>query len=416
MESKKICIVGLGYIGLPTAAVLALSKQFVIGLDTNKDIVNNVNKGKVHIIEPGLLDAVNKAIDSGYLEASNKPMPAEVFVIAVPTPFKSKNHEPDLSYIKSAADNISSVLKPGDLIILESTSPVGTSELLRTWLSRKREDLKFSGEGVSNPDIFIAYCPERVLPGNTLKELLNNDRVIGGLCEKSSDLAESFYKSFIKGNCFKTNARTAEMTKLTENSFRDVNIALANELSLICKKLDIDVWDLIELANMHPRVDILKPGAGVGGHCIAVDPWFIIDKSPEAELIKQARLINDRIPIEIVEEITNYCEERDDINIGIYGLTYKANIDDLRESPSMEIATKLIDKFPNRVFAVEPHVSGQEEEIKNKIPLVLHEEAISKCELIVILVPHQIFKNLFNSVPENLHILDYCGLRRSRTS
>ena len=416
MESKKICIVGLGYIGLPTAAVLALSKQFVIGLDTNKDIVNNVNKGKVHIIEPGLLDAVNKAINSGYLEASNKPMPAEVFVIAVPTPFKNKNHEPDLSYIKSAADNISSVLKPGDLIILESTSPVGTSELLRTWLSRKREDLKFCGEGVSNPDIFIAYCPERVLPGNTLKELLNNDRVIGGLCEKSSDLAESFYKSFIQGNCFKTNARTAEMTKLTENSFRDVNIALANELSLICKKLDIDVWDLIELANMHPRVDILNPGAGVGGHCIAVDPWFIIDKSPEAELIKQARFINDRIPIEIVEEITNYCEERDDINIGIYGLTYKANIDDLRESPSMEIATKLIDKFPNRVFAVEPHVSGQEEEIKNKIPLVLHEEAISKCELIVILVPHQIFKNLFNSVPKNVHILDYCGLRKSRTS
>lgn len=419
MSSNKTCIVGLGYIGLPTAAVIALSKQHVIGLETNSSIVNTVNKGQIHIKERGLQEAVSKAVESKYLKATTIVEPADIFVIAVPTPFKNNNHEPDLSYIRSVAGMISAVLKPGDLVILESTSPVGTTELLREWLSAARGDLQFCGEGVNNADIYIAYCPERVLPGNTLYELVKNDRVIGGLCEESNKLAESFYKTFVEGECFKTNARTAEMTKLTENSFRDVNIALANELALISKNLNINVWELIDLANRHPRVNILNPGAGVGGHCIAVDPWFIVDKNPEALLIKQSRLINDRKPLEIVEDIKELCSNQGDIvinKIGLFGLSYKPDIDDLRESPSLEIALNLAEIYPEKVYAIEPNLPENEDIINNTISLISYDEAFSECDLIVILVPHTEFKEIFSTYTTKAQILDYCGLLHKKDS
>tara|TARA_Y100001935_G_scaffold207685_1_gene177036 strand:+ start:43838 stop:45070 length:1233 start_codon:yes stop_codon:yes gene_type:complete len=407
--NTKTCIVGLGYIGLPTAAVIAQSKQSVLGLDVDNKVVEIINNGDIHIVEPGLEKLVKKVVDSGYLRAINSPEESEIFVIAVPTPFKNGNNEPDLSHIKSAVKNIASVIKSGDLVILESTSPVGTTELLRDWLRSERSDLTFSDKSLNKPDIFIAYCPERVLPGNTLNELVNNDRVIGGLCSKSSDLAEKFYKSFIKGKCFKTDARTAELTKLTENSFRDLNIAFANELSLVAKNLEIDVWELIDLANMHPRVDILKPGAGVGGHCIAVDPWFIISKSPEAKLIKQARLINDYKPKHIVEEIKDFCSTNPNVkSISVFGLTYKPNIDDIRESPAFEIYSSLNRDSGCKISAVDPYLENGE--LQNQVDFISSKEAIEKTDLLILLVPHSEFKNLFKNIDSDQLVLDYCGL------
>jgi len=419
MQLKKTCVVGLGYIGLPTAAIIASKKMQVIGLDTNEDIVNTVNQGKIHIIEPGLEDTVNKAVHHGFLRATSVPEAADVFIIAVPTPFKGYNHEPNLMFVEQAVDSISSLLEKGNLIILESTSPVGTTEMIQTRLIKNRPDLHFSKDG-SQSDIFLAYCPERVLPGNVLNELINNDRVIGGICSHSSNLAASFYRVFINGDCHITNSRTAEMSKLVENSYRDVNIAFANELALLSKELEINVWELIALANKHPRVNILNPGAGVGGHCLAVDPWFIVDKSPDsALLIKQARLVNDNTPLLIAEDVINYFlisqteMISSEANIGIFGLTYKPDIDDLRESPAMVIAQILFKKFPNNVFVVEPNISSIDHELYGNLPLLDQTEAINRCSIAVILVPHSGFKNLFNLSQSNLRILDYCGLTNS---
>ena len=378
--SSRICIIGLGYIGLPTAAIISNTHQHVLGVDIDEEVVRSINRGETHIIEPGLDTQVKKAISSGYFKATNEIEVCDIYIISVPTPFKDSNHEPDLSYIKSAVKQISSVLKPDDLIILESTSPVGTTEQLREWLAELREDLKFYQEGSMQPDIFIAYCPERVIPGNTLVELVQNDRVLGGLCEGSKLKAESFYKTFVTGECIKTDARTAEMTKLTENSFRDVNIALANELALISKQIDINVWELISLANRHPRVNILSPGSGVGGHCIAVDPWFIVDKNPDALLIKQARIVNDNRPIEIIEDVKTYYKSlNEDINIAIFGLSYKADIDDLRESPALQIADSLSAAFPNKVYAVEPNIEQKNISNEHSFNLIAAEEAFSIC-------------------------------------
>lgn len=412
--NTKTCIVGLGYIGLPTAAVIAQSKQSVLGLDVDNKVVEIINNGDIHIVEPGLEKLVKKVVDSGHLRAINSPEESEIFVIAVPTPFRDGNNEPDLSYIKSAVKNIASVIKSGDLVILESTSPVGTTELLRDWLRSERSDLTFSDKSLNKPDIFIAYCPERVLPGNTLNELVNNDRVIGGLCSKSSDLAEKFYKSFIKGKCFKTDARTAELTKLTENSFRDLNIAFANELSIISNQLNINVWELIDLANMHPRVNILKPGAGVGGHCIAVDPWFIVSKSPNANLIKQARLVNDQKPNYIIQEIKSICSSNPDIkSISIFGLAYKPDTDDFRESPSFSIFTALVNDLDCSVFAIDPFL--EKGELKDKLDFISPKEAIENTDLLILLVPHSEFTELFKNHRPDLQVLDYCGLlHRSR--
>ena len=400
--NTKTCIVGLGYIGLPTAAVIAQSKQSVLGLDVDNKVVEIINNGDIHIVEPGLEKLVKKVVDSGYLRAINSPEESEIFVIAVPTPFKNGNNEPDLSHIKSAVKNIASVIKSGDLVILESTSPVGTTELLRDWLRSERSDLTFSDKSLNKPDIFIAYCPERVLPGNTLNELVNNDRVIGGLCSKSSDLAEKFYKSFIKGKCFKTDARTAELTKLTENSFRDLNIAFANELSLVAKNLEIDVWELIDLANMHPRVDILKPGAGVGGHCIAVDPWFIVSETPEeARLIRTAREVNDNKSDWVVNKIkiaisdflqSNPDKKVRDVTVVCYGISFKADIDDLRESPALSIAERIAEYHAGSVLIVEPNINV----IPGKLAdcLISDVAKASHADIHVILVAHKEFVGL----------------------
>lgn len=297
MQFKTISVVGLGYIGLPTAAVFASRKLEVIGVDVNQHAVDTINRGEIHIVEPDLDMVVHAAVTEGYLRASTKPESADAFLIAVPTPFKGDNHEPDLSYIESASKAIAPVLKQGDLVILESTSPVGATEQMAAWLAEARPDLSFPQTHGEASDIRIAHCPERVLPGHVLRELIQNDRVVGGMTARCSAAACALYKIFVEGECVVTNARTAEMAKLTENSFRDVNIAFANELSIICDKIGISVWELIRLANRHPRVNILQPGPGVGGHCIAVDPWFIVSRMPEqARLIRTAREVNDSKP------------------------------------------------------------------------------------------------------------------------
>src|SRR5690554_1195975 len=300
MDFNTISMVGLGYIGLPTAAVIASRRKKVIGVDVNPTAVETINRGEVHIVEPELDIVVHSAVKEGYLRATLDPEPADAFLIAVPTPFKAedgKEHVPDLKYIESAAKAIAPVLEKGNLVILESTSPVGATERMAEWLAEACPDLVFPQAGGEASDIRIAHCPERVLPGHVIRELVSNDRVIGGMTPKCSEAAAELYGLFVEGECVKTTARTAEMAKLTENSFRDVNIAFANELSLICDKLEIDVWELIELANRHPRVSILKPGPGVGGHCIAVDPWFIVSETPEqARLIRTAREVNDGKP------------------------------------------------------------------------------------------------------------------------
>jgi UDP-N-acetyl-D-mannosaminuronic acid dehydrogenase len=397
---SKISILGLGYIGLPTAALFASQKISILGIDINKTTVETINRGQIHIVEPELEKFVQTAVENGYLRASLIPEPADAFLIAVPTPFKD-NYEPDLSCIQSACLLIAPVLKKGDLIILESTSPVGTTEQLAIWLSELRPDLSFPGSNSSYSDVHIAYCPERVLPGQILKELIQNDRVIGGLTPKCSALAASLYENFIEGECIITNARTAEMCKLTENSYRDVNIAFANELSMICDTLDISVWDLIKLANRHPRVSILQPGAGVGGHCIAVDPWFIVHKTPEqAKLIKMARTVNNNKPLWVLEKIQeaidqylkNYPYKKiEDLTLACLGLSFKPNIDDLRESPALEIVKAIAQTYTCKIMVVEPHIDILPESIKEKVTLCSMERVLQEANIVIKLVNHTAF-------------------------
>ncbi|WP_338446759.1 UDP-N-acetyl-D-mannosamine dehydrogenase [Pelagerythrobacter marensis] len=364
---ETVSVVGLGYIGLPTAAMFASRRVKVVGIDVNERTVETINRGEIHIVEPDLDIAVHSAVNEGYLRASTQPEAADAFLIAVPTPFKGDNHEPDLAYIEAASRAIAPVLKAGDLVVLESTSPVGATEQMAAWLAEERSDLTFPQDAGEQSDVRIAHCPERVLPGKVMQELIHNDRVIGGMTPRCSEAAVALYKVFVEGECVVTNARTAEMTKLTENSFRDVNIAFANELSMICDKLDIDVWELIALANRHPRVNILQPGPGVGGHCIAVDPWFIVSKTPdEARLIRTAREVNDAKPEWVVEKVwaaigeyllNNPDKTARDVTIAAYGLTFKADIDDLRGSPALQIVKTLAKKHPGCVLAVDPNVS-----------------------------------------------------------
>src|SRR5690606_5491125 len=339
MQFNTISMVGLGYIGLPTAAVFASRKIKVIGVDVNKKAVDTINRGEIHIVEPDLDMVVNAAVKEGYLRATTMPEPADAFLIAVPTPFSGDNHDPDLSCSEAAAKAIAPVLKKGNLVILESTSPVGATEQMAEWLAEARPDLSFPQDRGESSDIRIAHCPERVLPGHVLRELVQNDRIIGGMTPKCSEAACALYKSFVEGECVMTDARTAEMCKLTENSFRDVNIAFANELSIICDRLNINVWELIRLANRHPRVNILQPGPGVGGHCIAVDPWFIISKTPdEAKIIRTAREINDAKPKWVIDKVRAAvakimqeapAKTASDITISCFGVSFKADIDDL---------------------------------------------------------------------------------------
>ncbi len=403
-EFSTISVIGLGYIGLPTAAAFASRRKQVIGVDVNEKAVNTINEGGIHIVEPELDIAVHSTVTAGYLRATTKPEPADAFLIAVPTPFK-EGHQPDLSYIEAAAKSIAPVLAKDNIVILESTSPVGATEQMSAWLKEARPDLSFPQDSGEDSDIRIAHCPERVLPGHVMHELISNDRVIGGMTAKCSQYASDLYKIFVQGECIVTNARTAEMCKLTENASRDVSIAFANELSIICDKQDINVWELISLANRHPRVNILQPGPGVGGHCIAVDPWFIISQTPEeARLIKTARDINDYKPDWVVERvkiaISDYLSSHPDktaadIKVACFGLAFKANIDDLRESPALDITLELATQLPGKVLAVEPHITELPQKLQDAgIEFAGTGDAIAQADIMVLLVDHKLFKEL----------------------
>lgn len=403
MDFDTISVIGLGYIGLPTAAVIASRRKKVVGVDINQHAVDTINRGEIHIVEPELDIIVRAAVKEGYLRATTAPEPADAFLIAVPTPFKQKEGEektPDLSYIRAASETIAPVLKKGDLVILESTSPVGATEQMAAWLAELRRDLTFPQHHDEASDVRIAHCPERVLPGNVVRELVENDRVIGGMTVKCSQAATKLYEIFVKGECITTTARTAEMAKLTENSFRDVNIAFANELSMICDKLDISVWELIRLANRHPRVNILQPGPGVGGHCIAVDPWFIVSEAPgEARLIRTAREVNDSKPHWVVEKVkqavadflqANPGKTAKDVSIACYGITFKADIDDLRESPALEIVKELCTWHQGTISVIEPNVSVFPEGLRVTTQAELKSK--SSADIHLMLVDHREFK------------------------
>jgi UDP-N-acetyl-D-mannosaminuronic acid dehydrogenase len=392
---KVVAMIGLGYIGLPTAAVLASRGIKVIGVDINQHAVDTINQGRIHIVEPDLEALVHEVVRTGKLHASTTPDAADAFLIAVPTPFK-ENHVPDLSYVEAAARSIAPVLKKGDLVILESTSPVGSTEQMAQWLADARPDLTFPQQLGEMADINVAYCPERVLPGKVIHELVENDRVVGGMTPRCAARAAALYKIFVKGECIITNARTAEMCKLTENSFRDVNIAFANELSIICDELNINVWELIKLANHHPRVNILQPGPGVGGHCIAVDPWFIVDKSPKtARLIRTAREVNDSKPHYVIDKVKAAAVKFKNPKIACLGLAFKADIDDLRESPSMQIVQHLKELGLGELYVVEPHITELPISLTgDTVSLADGKEAVSKADIVLLLVNHQVFDEI----------------------
>lgn len=411
MSFKKVSVIGLGYIGLPTAAVIASRGIEVIGIDVSENAVNTINQGKVHIVEPDLDMVVQAAVTMGKLRASLTSEPADAFMIAVPTPFKEGN-KPDLSYIEKAAQAIAPVLEKGNLVILESTSPVGATEKLTAWLQDLRPDLNFPGHPKHEPDMFVAHCPERVLPGRVLEELVSNDRIIGGMSNTCSEKAIELYKVFVRGNCIATTARTAEMAKLTENSFRDVNIAFANELSIICDELSINVWELIALANRHPRVNILTPGPGVGGHCIAVDPWFIVDSAPEsARMIRTAREVNDGKPGYVISKVNKAADEFKRPVVACLGLAFKPDIDDLRESPALDITKKLSESGVGRVLAVEPNITALPDSLKDStIELMTLDAALEQANIVVVLVNHKQFKVLDKSYFNTKVMIDSTGL------
>ena len=398
----KACFMGLGYIGLPTAIISSQHGINVCGVDINPKVVEKTNRGELHIVEPGLQDLLKKAVDSKSLVASTTPFESDVYLIVVPTPFKAK-HEPDISYVESATKTVIPFLKEGDLFIIESTSPVGTTEKMAELIFAERPELKGR--------IHIAYCPERVLPGNVIFELVNNDRVIGGIDDASADAASEFYGKFVSGQLHKTNCRTAEMCKLVENSSRDVQIAFANELSMICEKAGINVWELISLANKHPRVNILQPGCGVGGHCIAVDPYFISSAFPnEAKIIAQARNINNYKSEWCVEKAKNAilsfqlknCKKP---QVALMGLAFKPNIDDLRESPAMKIAKRLFTEMPDVKFnIVEPNISSHPD-----FDIVDFQTAFEQSDIVVYLTAHKQFFMLPQEANDKL-ILDFCGV------
>jgi UDP-N-acetyl-D-mannosaminuronic acid dehydrogenase len=412
----KISVIGLGYIGLPTAAILASRQVEVIGVDVNQQAVDIINKGEIHIIEPELEILVAAATQTGYLRATTTPEPADAFMVAVPTPFKG-DHQPDLTYIESASKAIGPMLKRGNLVILESTSPVGTTEKMIQWMQEVRPDLTFPTFGSDDSsDISVAHCPERVLPGHVVRELVENDRIIGGITTKCAEQAKKLYKIFVKGDCLVTDCRTAELSKLVENSFRDVNIAFANELSLICDKLGINVWEMIKLANRHPRVNILQPGPGVGGHCIAVDPWFIVNSAPnQAKLIRTARLVNDSKPNFVLSKV-DYAvnlsgNNKSELKVACLGLTFKPDIDDLRESPALSIANQISLMGFLKVLIVEPNISSLPGEFKDKfVDLVSVDEAIRDADILLLLVDHTPFKSINLGLLSGKQIIDTRGI------
>lgn len=404
MQRKNVCVVGLGYIGLPTASLLATKGYQVHGVDVRPEVVNTINAGNIHIVEPELDVLVRSAVQSERLRAATEPAPADVFILAVPTPFKD-GHAPDLDYVQAATLAIAPHLQAGNLVILESTSPVGTTEKVAGWIIEQRPDL-------TPGSLFVAHCPERVLPGQILQELINNDRIVGGVDDPSTEAAAEFYREFVSGEVLITRSRTAELAKLTENTFRDVNIALANELSVICDELDVDVWELIDLANRHPRVNLLKPGPGVGGHCIAVDPWFIVDSAPDsARLIRQAREVNDAKPGHVIAQVERCANRLRNPVIACLGLAYKPDVDDLRESPAVHITRELASRGLGRVLAVEPHaVKLPAELIEVGVEHVSLEDALEQADLLVPLVAHKPFRRLAARKLQQKMLVDACGL------
>jgi len=397
--TKKICVIGLGYIGLPTAALLANRGYQIHGVDVIQSTVDTINQGKIHIVEPDLDTFVRAAVNSGNLKADLKPDFADVFIIAVPTPFH-QGYVPNVDYIESATKAIAPFVKEGNIVILESTSPVGTTELVETTLKE---------QNVDTSKLFIAHCPERVLPGHIMRELVENDRIVGGITSEATEKTVEFYKTFVSGAVLSTDARTAEMAKLTENSFRDTNIAFANELSILCDKFDIDVWELIELTNRHPRVNVLRPGPGVGGHCIAVDPWFIVHAGgDDAKIIRSAREINTHKTEWTIEKIKNSALEFENKNnkkakVACMGLAFKPDIDDLRESPALYITKTLKDQGLD-ILAVEPNISSHKE-----FEIVDFETAINDADIIVFLVGHKEFKGIRIFGKD---VLDFCGVNK----
>ncbi|PKE28253.1 UDP-N-acetyl-D-mannosamine dehydrogenase [Rahnella sp. AA] len=420
MNFNTISVIGLGYIGLPTAAAFASCQKKVVGVDVNQHAVDTINRGAIHIVEPDLDLLVKQAVEEGFLRAVTLPEPADAFLIAVPTPFKG-DHLPDMQFVESAARSVAPVLKKGDLIILESTSPVGATEQMAAWLAQARPDLSFPQQAGGSSDINIAYCPERVLPGKIMVELVKNDRVIGGMTSVCSQRASELYNIFLKGECVVTNSRTAEMCKLTENSFRDVNIAFANELSLICDAQGINVWELISLANRHPRVNILQPGPGVGGHCIAVDPWFIVAQNPElARIIRTAREVNDSKPHWVVDRVkaaladclTTTGKRASEIKIACFGLAFKPNIDDLRESPAVEVTHLIADWHAGETWVVEPNVHQLPGALSGKVTLKSVEDALKEADLLVMLVDHKSFKAIPADQIQQSWVVDTKGVWR----
>lgn len=438
---QTISMIGLGYIGLPTATLLATRKKKVIGVDINPEVVDNINQGRIHIAEPELDMLVSAAVTAGYLLASSTVEAADCFLIAVPTPFKekdlpkqisagmvsteSRDPKPDLSYIQSAAQSIAQVLRKGNLVILESTVPVGTTEKLADWLAELRPDLSFPQQAGEQADVQIAHCPERVMPGRIVRELVSNDRIIGGMSQTASDMAVELYKTFVEGECIVTSVRTAEMCKLAENSYRDVNIAFANELSMICAEQGIDTAELIGLANRHPRVNILQPGCGVGGHCIAVDPWFIVHSAPGlAQLIRTAREVNNSKPDWVIEQVKQAVAQleqqgrrAEQITIACLGITFKPNVNDLRQSPALAIAQELAQWSPGKLLVVEPNLES--------IPLELVDagttqvnlsESLAQAQVFILLVDHKEFADINSRLCEGQLLINTCSTRQKTSS
>jgi UDP-N-acetyl-D-mannosaminuronic acid dehydrogenase len=410
-ELPKVSVIGLGYIGLPTAALIASRGIHVIGVDVNEEVVKTVASGSIHIAEPDLDGLVQKVVSNGMLRVTTKPEPADVFIIAVPTPI-DREKRPDLRSVFAAVEGLCDLIQPGNLIVLESTSPIGTTEEIAKRIVARRPDLTVGGGGKAKGAISVAYCPERVLPGRILSELVNNDRCIGGITPDCARQAQRFYKTFVRGTCITTTAHAAEMVKLTENAFRDTNIAFANELSMICDKYGINVWEVIDLANRHPRVNVLRPGPGVGGHCIAIDPWFIVDSAPDiARLIRTSREVNDSKIAATVERAVALIEEHPYASVACCGLAFKANVDDLRESPALEVAHQLAERYGSRIRVVEPYIRTLPPDLeKHGAVLTDIDEAIRLCEVAVVLVDHDQFKIIPLAERRHLAVLDTRGI------
>lgn len=432
-----ICVLGLGYIGLPTSSIFATKGKKVLGVDVVPSVVETINNGKIHIEEPDLDILVRAAVQSGSLKAALKPEVAEVYIIAVPTPFIQNGDGskiPDLKYVEAASRSIAKVAPDNALIILESTSPVGTTEKVKEWVEEERgcelgvESCEVGGTAqrtTHNPQpkknhnpqpttLMYVHCPERILPGQMLKELVTNDRIAGGLTPEAAERARELYRVFCTADIYLTDARTAELAKLTENAFRDVNIAFANELSMICDHLGIDVWELIQLANRHPRVNILQPGPGVGGHCIAVDPWFIVDAAPEqARLIRTAREVNNRKPEYVIEQVRAKAERFKKAKVACFGLAFKANVDDLRESPALQIVRQLAKESDVELLLVEPHIRELPEDLRSRASFVDADIAVRDADILVLLVDHREFTRVPKTKLAEKVVLDTRGIWRS---